>query len=276
MIEGWSRRDWDRLVQLFNGIPDGPNGFRAGQAVFAYPGYKPAVREAPNGDTKVCPACRGECHCVDMGATMACLTHAGCPCHDNCKSCRGTGRVPNVDASKRYLHIADKYNPPAWARVYQDVAYAHAARVAEALKVPREFFPVPSAGALRILEYPVGAGSAEHCDFDLFTVLCWRETPEDLELTRNRFEPGHAEKMRAATELNPGLHIGELGELVGLGPATPHRVPARPYVQRSIVYFALPDHAAILPGTWIHDDGSRKPQTVGEWLDERMKRSRYT
>lgn len=39
---------------------------------------------------------------------------------------------------------------------------------------------------------------------------------------------------------------------MGLGPATPHRVPARPYVQKSIVYFAMPD----------------------QWVAERIARSR--
>lgn len=263
MIEGWGRRDWDRLARLFDGLP---GTWRPDRGWKPYAGYKPDVREAPNGDSRRCSDCDGD------GERKYSTGD-----YRKCEECGGSGEVPNIDAQKRYLHVADKYSPPAWARVYQDVAYAHAARVAEALKVPREFFPAPSAGALRVLEYPAGAGSAEHCDFDLFTVLCWRETPDDLELSIDSHDPVNiSDRMAASRRLSPGLHTGELGELVGLGPATPHRVPARPYVQRSIVYFALPDHSALLPGTWIHDDGSRKPQTVGEWLNERMKRSRYT
>lgn len=33
----------------------------------------------------------------------------------------------------------------------------------------------------------------------------------------------------------------------------------------SIVFFAIPDHAAVLPSG----------ETVGEWLEERLARSRY-
>jgi hypothetical protein len=76
-----------------------------------------------------------------------------------------------------------------------------------------------------------------------------------------------------ARKIDPHLHIGELGELVGLGPATPHKVVPRPYVQRSIVYFAMSDHEMRLPiGNTRREDGGR--MTVGEWLKERMARSR--
>ena len=252
-----------------------------------YSGYKPATVEAPNGDTKDCPDCLGEGGAAEPGDVH----------HDSdlCPRCAGSGRVPNTDAAgtcgccdgtgrheprpydlsedcsacsgtgrvqgKRYLHVADKYaDAPAWARAYQDRAYAHACRVAEALQVPKAFWPMPSVGALRVLEYPPGAGSVEHTDSDLFTVVCWRETPADLELVdetgkvnagAGAWVDSHAANAQAkAQEIAarfPYLHIGEIGELVGLGPATPHRVPARPYVQRSIVYFAIPDHAARLP-----------------------------
>lgn len=196
-----------------------------------------------------------------------------------CKACAGTGRV----SGKKYLHVKDACeDAPDWARAYQDRAFAHACRVATALGVPAAYFPRPETGALRVLEYPAGAGSAEHTDPDLFTVPIWRETPEDLQIqcaadwqTNGRIE--------AARAIAPGLHIGELGELVGLGPATPHRVPARPYVQRSIVYFAIPDHASRLPQpcSWEgahtprHGHGCGCQVTVGEWIAKRMARSRY-
>jgi hypothetical protein len=131
-----------------------------------------------------------------------------------------------------------------------------------------------------------GAGTAEHTDFDLFTIVCWRETPRDLERLDAYEEGGMGVYPERLDTVSPGLHIGEIGELVGIGPATPHRVPARPYVQRSIVAFAIPDHAARLPGTtrkapfhtpghyWTDLEVDVPGPTVGEWLHERMARSR--
>lgn len=249
MIEGWNRSTWNRLSALL---------------ASDYAGYKPEVAEAPNGDAKACDYCAG--------------TGDGQTAVDSCQACGGTGRVPNIDAQKRYLHVAEKYSPPAWARDLLARAHYEACRVAEALHVPATFYPRVADGTLRVLEYPAGAGSAEHTDFDLFTIVCWRETPEDLERTRpldceGVHSGGACASVRAAEAISPGLHIGEIGELVGLGPATPHRVPAREYAQRSIVYFAIPDHGARLlcPDHHIESCG---PGTVGEWLKERMARSR--
>ncbi len=42
----------------------------------------------------------------------------------------------NVDATKRYLHVALKYDPPAWALWYLARAHFEACRIAEALGVP--------------------------------------------------------------------------------------------------------------------------------------------
>ncbi len=277
----FDEHDHALLASLFQGVEahgktHGGGGF---VTVIPYAGYKPDVREAPNGDTN-----------VDAGP-----------------------------AAKRWLHVADKYDPPAWARAYQDRAYAEACRVAEALGVPKAYWPMPSVGALRVLEYPsaghaftaptplgydcednacvhcgvirceldgqgvcpalaAGAGTAEHTDPNLFTIVLWRSTPADLELVTPAPDTyasaqGEARRRMAAREISPGLHIGEIGELVGLGPPTPHRVPARPYVQKSIVYYAIPDHAAVLPQSSerLAADG---PLTVGEWLAERMARSR--
>ena len=68
--------------------------------------------------------------------------------------------------------------------------------------------------------------------------------------------------------LNQQIHFGEILELQmqGVYKATRHRVIADPEsrIQYSIVYFAIPDWETKLP------DG----QTVGEWLEERLKRSR--
>ncbi len=309
----FTEQDHARLATLFDGrLADGIT------AAGPYAGYRPEVREAPNGDTKLatCTACNGtgNQHRITL-----------------CSKCDGVGHVnvPNVDAGsagKRFLHVALKYNPPAWAEAYLARAHWEASKVAQALGVRKEYFPMPADGTLRVLEYPSaghdctpvvggihdglekclycgavwgpyvgnvcgsavcpvlapGAGTVEHTDFDLFTIVLWRSHPADLlrDLVPGGAIPGGHERRAHAEALSPGLHIGELGELVGLGPATPHRVPARPYAQKSIVYFAIPDHAATLPEpyTFPGRDG-RGPVTVysvGGWLRERIARSRYT
>lgn len=219
----FDHRDWRALADLFKGRFGNPNGA-------PYAGYKPEVREAPNGDGV-------------------------------------------IDAAKRYLHVALKYNPPQWARVYLAQAHFEACRVAEAMGVDPRYYPRVADGTLRVLDYPAGAGTARHTDFDLFTIVCYRSTPDDLWMADGADAgPGSPSPRDLGRAINPGLHIGEIGELCGLGPATPHSVPARPYRQQSIVYFAMPDHAAHLPG--VHENLTEGP-TVGEWLKERIARSRY-
>lgn len=161
-----------------------------------------------------------------------------------------------VDATKRYLHVALKYDPPEWAREYLARAHFEACRIAEALNVPAEFYPRVQDGTLRVLEYPAGAGSAEHTDFDLFTVHCYRSTPEDF-VRLDAVDP-------RAEAVDPDVHLGEIAEVVGIGKATRHVVPVRPYAQKAIVYFAMPALAAELPGG----------VPVYRWLAERYSRSR--
>lgn len=247
----FNANDHARLARLFSGVPGHYEG-GAWVEPAPYAGYRPDVQEAPNGDTRECTACAHPWSVVE-----------------DCRACKGTGRVPNVDAGKRYLHVAPKYNPPAWAVEYLARAHYEACRVAEALGVPDAYYPRVENGTLRVLEYPVGAGTAEHTDFNLFTALCYRSHPADLQRAGSLLKQKHH-----LDHVSEGLHIGEIGELVGLGPATPHRVPARPYAQQSIVYFALPANGAVLPGP----DGTRhRPPygpTVAEWLAERIARSR--
>jgi hypothetical protein len=253
----FNRSDYDQLTTLFD--PEA-----------RYAGYRPAIKEAPNGDTKVCPNCDG--------GTRRSGHPVGAP---SCGTCDGSGRVPNVDHQKRYLHVALKYSPPEWAVAHLARAHFEACCVAEALGVPAAYYPRAEFGALRVLWYPEGAGSEEHTDFDLFTTVAYRETPADLERhpgVKADWSRVIGTRRDAAEAISPGLHIGEIGELVGLGPATPHRVPGRPYVQRSIVYFAIPDHAARLPckapahGGWPNTCAGGP--TVGEWLADRYARSR--
>jgi hypothetical protein len=187
-----------------------------------YPGYKPGIVEAPNGD----------------------------------------GRL---DVHKRYAHVAAKYLP-GWGGDltesalelwdYLHAAFDHAHAVAQRLGVPPAFLPRLEACALRVLEYPAGVGGEQHTDFDLFTTLCYRDDPAGLVRTQ---APG-----ADLDAFDPGLHLGEIGELVGLGPATPHYVRPLDAAQRSIVFFALPPHDVVLPSG----------QTVGAWVAERIARSR--
>ena len=177
-----------------------------------YPGYRPNVREVPNGD----------------------------------------GRV---DAEKRFAHVATKYlaadtdlSRAAALEKYLLVAHARALEIAKYMCVPERLWPALDACALRVLEYPPGVGGERHTDFDLFAVNCYRN-------------------QRGAIVGDDGLpasqevHLGDLAEIFGLGPAFPHRVlHGLSFAQHSIVYFALPAHDATM--------------TVGQWLAERVKRSR--
>lgn len=227
------------------------------------------------------------------------------------------GELPDMrtrDAGKRWLHVALKYDPPRWAEPLLARAHWLACKVALALGVPPLYMPSAENGTLRVLEYPAGTGTAEHTDPNLFTIVCWRSHRDGLELGRAATastlghalagfpdvpscqdcgevapEPGSTcwkarpviSPARAAAEaLAPGLHIGELGEMVGLGRATPHRVPAREYAQGSIVYFASPAMQAPLPAPVFMPGTHERPdlvaQTCGEWQKERIARSRYS
>lgn len=191
-----------------------------------YPGYKPAVKEIPNGDGK-------------------------------------------VDRDKRYAHVALKYLTGAipeadesLLRNYLIAAHQLAERAFEAAGIDPAFKPDIRYGALRVLEYPVGATSNLHEDFDLFTLMMYRDQPK----TFIAHDEGilASETIQKIRRLNSQAHLGEIGEIVGLGAATPHEVIASDRPQYSIVYFAIPDHAAVLPGG----------TTVGDWIKERVARSR--
>lgn len=166
-----------------------------------------------------------------------------------------------LDAQKKFAHVATKYlanyGPDAEGRpdmtwddyqcfIYLRRAYNRALVIAAGFGMSSVFWPRFDVGTLRVLDYPPGTGGALHTDFDLFTINLWRNVPN--------------------IGLPPGeVHVGELGELLGLGPATPHYVEPLPVRQLSLVYFATPSHDAVLPSG----------ETVGEWINERMKRSRY-
>lgn len=205
-IEIFTRQDYHNLHELV---------FRDD-----YAGYKPAVKEIPNGDGL-------------------------------------------VDAEKHYAHVAPKYFASAWQRAalmpYLVRAHAVACQAAT-LAGMSLYLPDIRYSALRVLDYPPGAISNRHEDFDLFTLMCYRDQPE-------LFQSDDQQASYAINQirlLNPQAHLGQLGEEIGLGKATPHWVLPGDLRQRSIVYFAIPDHAAILPSGVL----------VRDWLNKRMARSR--
>jgi len=190
-----------------------------------YPGYKPQVVEIPNGDGK-------------------------------------------RDDAKRYAHVALKYLTNRTDRQlllpYLEVAHGVAQQAALAAGIPAAFMPDVRYGALRVLYYPPGAVSNAHQDFDLFTLMMYRDQPDRFmgHITDTRY--GSDRAIRAIQAINRQAHLGQLGEVIGLGPATMHQVLPSDTEQHSVVYFAIPDHDAVLPAGL----------TVREWLNERMARSR--
>jgi len=193
-----------------------------------YPGYRKNVVESPNGDE-------------------------------------------NWDTEKRYAHVAHKYLKKNWWNSYSaseelmleyfNIGMTNALRVAVELGVPKAFWPDGRYSALRILEYPPGSVSHKHTDFDLFTLMCYRNIPELF-----KYAESPDNHLMKANELNEQIHFGEMLELINPNyKATPHRVDAdKCRAQYSIIFFAIPDHEAVFPSG----------VTVGEWLDERMSRSR--
>ncbi len=193
-----------------------------------YPGYRKNIVESPNGDGK-------------------------------------------WDDKKRYAHIAtkylEKYKPEVEEMaqlldVYLNLANDKAIEVAISLGVPKAFWPDAQYSALRILEYPPGSISNPHVDFDLFTLMCYRNIPNQFKYTNPRISV----ELEKANTLNKQIHFGEILELIlPTHKATEHQVVEdKIRTQYSIVYFAIPDHEAVLP------DGT----TVEAWIDERIARSR--
>lgn len=203
-----------------------------------YPGYKPTVIEAPNGDGN-----------LDYAKRYAHVAH----------------KYTKTWDSKR-----TRVNEVAGLHYYLEQAHDKAVEVAIELGVPREFWPDIRYSALRVLEYKPGAESHPHTDFDLFTLSCYRNIPECFQYTEDNYL-GETDTLtyplRLAAKLNHNIHFGELLEIINPNfKATGHRVNASPLgrTQYSIVHFAIPNHDAILP----------TGETVGAWIEERKTRSR--
>jgi hypothetical protein len=214
----FTREDYDQLHAVV---------FRDG-----YPGYKPEVKEIPNGDGK-------------------------------------------VDETKRYAHVAPKYitddlsfDDSVRLTWFHHCAFQLARDIAVAAGITEPFLPDRRYGALRVLEYPPGAISNSHKDFDLFTLMMFREQPDRF-VAEDHDEGTDcgvevSDTLLRIRQMNTQAHLGELGEEIEIGYATPHHVLPSDVVQRAIVYFAIPDHDAVLPSG----------VTVRDWLNERMARSR--
>lgn len=188
-----------------------------------YAGYKPQVVEIPNGDGK-------------------------------------------ADENKRYAHVAVKYMCTEESRrelmPYLEFAHSQAVAISRVLGAPSEYQPRIEYGALRVLEYPPGVASNTHEDFDLFTLMCYRDQPDRFVSVEG--DEHYPWVLSALRRRNPQGHLGQLGTEIGWGPATPHSVLPSERTQRSIVYFAIPDHDLVLPSGVV----------VRDWLNERMARSR--
>jgi len=230
-----------------------------------YPGYKPNVVESPNGDGK-------------------------------------------LDTEKRYAHVAEKYlfqqneytiryekangfhpshERDTLLQEYLNKAHDLSIQVAIAIGVPRPFWPVKKYGALRVLEYNGEAVTNPHKDFDLFTLMLYRndescfryidDTSVGCALPEHSFEQRQKSlvaqfnsegALKKAQSLNSQIHFGEILEEIDPNRfvANKHEVVASggPW-QYSIVHFSIPDHSVILPCGI----------DVAEWLRRRMERSRY-
>lgn len=157
------------------------------------------------------------------------------------------------DEQKKYAHIATKYSPSPRLFEFYGRAFGEATRVYRELDIPSHLHPSWGNSCMRILDYPPGAESAEHTDFDLFTIQLYRDQPEGFVRTGTVDQTDES--------ISTGIHFGEMAEVAGLRKAMPHRVKALDVRQRSIVFFAIPPKDSSLI-------------TVGDWLDERYARSR--
>lgn len=186
---------------------------------------------------------------------------------------RGVVEYPNGDRNAgtyRYAHVALKYLP-SWGSAYERntlmgylvEAHRQAEAVADALDCPDAYRPDLRYGALRVLEYEPGAFSPMHTDASLFTLHLYRNSFDAF-----RKDPATPVQSERALAINPGLHIGRLGEIVGLGQATPHWTVPTTERQLAIVYFAIPDWAAALPGSAAANvPNPPRRETVGAWID---------
>lgn len=164
---------------------------------------------------------------------------------------RHSSRTPvQYDAKTRYAHLSLRYleEYPSLHK-YIKTANNRAIEVASKLKIPKAYFPVEKYGVIRILEYPAGAVSPPHTDFDLFTLMCYRNNTASL---------------KYLDKSEPDIMYGELlAVILPEYKATKHQVLPDSETQQSIVYFTMPDHNAVLPNRMsVRNWCSKRPWSV--------------
>lgn len=172
----------------------------------------------------------------------------------------------NLDSEKLYSHVSWKYlnqlpfgTERSTLTEYLQKAHVLAEAAAWELNLPVKWHPHFASGTLRILKYPPGAVTHPHTDFDLFTINMYRNETEHF------VYPNDDAPIFNNPHLKNTFQTGELLEILGYGKATVHEVLPSQDVQKSIVYFAIPNPELTLPCD----------MTVKDWLDERLARSRY-
>lgn len=178
----------------------------------------------------------------------------------------GVQEAPNGDGewdrTKRFAHLAPKYfddSTPTFVVDAWAAGMREAERASRQLGIPAAMMPGPDS-TLRILEYPPGATSAEHTDFDLFTLRLYR----NLESPFKYLGWGGRELAEARKDFE-GIHFGEIMAVLSERfLATKHKVTATPAEwQYAAVFFAVPSWTAMLPcGKTVHD-----------WMQERKASS---
>lgn len=177
------------------------------------------------------------------------------------------------DEHKRYAHLAPKYfdqasvsSPSFYTEMYSNGIFQlyhqarnEADRICRHLDIPKEFWSADDS-TLRILDYPAGATTAPHTDFDLFTLCLYRDDMDAFKYLSGEDDP----LLERAREISPGIHFGELMTELNGAQETEHEVLGTDNRQCSIVFFVVPNHKAILPSGI----------SVGKWMDERKNRSR--
>lgn len=169
------------------------------------------------------------------------------------------------DTEKKFAHIARKYldkMPESANKAFLQnilrMALIEAQEIAKAIGIPDQYLPHEQDSTIRVLYYPPMAGTAPHRDFDLFTTILFRDKPHCF----NYLQDAPSTSIQCLSEQ---IHFGELAELINPEfKATYHEVIPWIQSQRSIVFFAMPNWDAILP----------TGQMVGEWMEERISRSR--
>lgn len=146
---------------------------------------------------------------------------------------------------------------------YVKIAHERAVEVAVLLGIPRIFWPHIDSGILRVLEYPPETCNPKHIDYDLFTLMCYRNLPDNFRYVGEQSK----DALEIANTLNKQFHFGRLISTAckGMYHATSHEVivDASQRTQYSIVYFANPHFDAVLPngntvGTWVRNKMNRK------------------